>query len=263
MKPFYFGSSQQPLFGVYHAAAGPAARAGGIVICQPFGSEYIRAHRSLRELAQRLADAGLSVMRFDYYGCGDSGGGSDEGHVERWLEDIALAIAEVREASGASKLSLVGLRLGATLAALLAARNGDVERLVLWEPVMNGEEYLAELAKRHRDFFDGRPKPRGLVESSPPDELLGFPVSPSLRESIGRLDLLRLTRAPAPRILLLSSVSEAAHPLLARLEQLGTAADYEKLTGARVWVREGELNQAVVPQPVLQRIASWFGEPRP
>jgi len=262
MKPFYFGSSQQPLFGVYHAAAGPAARVGGVVICQPFGSEYIRAHRSLRELAQRLAGAGFPTLRFDYYGCGDSGGGSDEGRAERWLDDIALAVAELREASAGSKVSLVGLRLGATLAALLAARSRDVERLVLWEPVMSGAEHLAELAERHRGFFEGRPKPRGLVEGDPPDELLGFPVTPALRASIERLDLLGLTQAPATRVLLLSSLGDAAHPLLGHLARLGTTPDYEKLTGARVWVREGELNQAVVPQPVLQRIAAWFCEPR-
>lgn len=262
MKPFYFGSSEQPLFGVYHAAAGHAARAEGIVICQPFGSEYIRAHRSLRELAQRLADAGFPTLRFDYYGCGDSGGGSDEGHVERWLEDIALAVAEVREASAGSRVSLLGLRLGATLAALSASRGGDVERLVLWEPIVNGEEYLAELAARHRGFFEGRPKPRDLPQVDPPDELLGFPVTPPLRESIARLDLLDLTRAPARRLLLLSGLGHAAHPLAAHLAQLGRVPDSEEVTGARVWVREGELNQAVVPQPLLQRIVSWFSEPR-
>jgi len=260
MKPYFFGSSQQPLFGVYHPARSGSLRPGGIVICQPFGSEYLRAHRSLRELAHRLAEAGFPVLRFDYYGCGDSGGASETGHVERWLEDIVAAIEEVREASGTSKVALVGLRLGATLAALVGSQREDVDRLVLWEPIVSGEQYLGELAQRHRAFFEGRPKPRDLRESDPPQELLGFAVPPRLRETLARLDLRRLARRPARRILLLGNQADPIDRLSEHLTWLGARPDYEKISGARVWVREAELNQAVVPQTVLEKITAWFDE---
>ena len=44
------------------------------MLCYPWGSEYIYAHRSLRLLAQRRAAAGIHTLRFDYFGTGDSDG---------------------------------------------------------------------------------------------------------------------------------------------------------------------------------------------
>ena len=73
MIPMYFGSSARKLFGIYEAPmTGSAAR--GVVICPPWGQEYLRAHRALRLLATRLCNAGFHVFRFDYSGTGDSVG---------------------------------------------------------------------------------------------------------------------------------------------------------------------------------------------
>ena len=48
------------------------ARQSAIVLCQPLGHGYLRAHRAFRNLAVSLASQGFHVLRFDYYGCGDS-----------------------------------------------------------------------------------------------------------------------------------------------------------------------------------------------
>ncbi len=45
-----------------------------IVLCHPWGQEYLRAHRSMRQLGNLLAAAGHHVFRLDYFGTGDSGG---------------------------------------------------------------------------------------------------------------------------------------------------------------------------------------------
>src|SRR3954471_14377974 len=128
MQAFTFGGAGRSLFGVLHEP-GRAPGAGPVVVCAPLWREGIRAHRVLRQLGVRLAKDGHAVLRFDYSGAGDSAGESEQGDVDVWLEDLAAAIDEVRGRQGAPRVTLLGLRFGATLAALAAARRGDVDRL--------------------------------------------------------------------------------------------------------------------------------------
>ena len=110
VEPFYFGTAGS-LFGCYHAPQGAKRRDSGVVLCNPMGFEYIRAHRAYRQLAIRLSHAGFPVLRFDYYGCGDSGGRSEEGEIGRWQEDISSAIDEIKERAGLERVCLIGMRL--------------------------------------------------------------------------------------------------------------------------------------------------------
>jgi len=81
VAPFYFGSPDKLLFGCYHEPTLGRRRKCAVVVCQPVGHEYINSHRALRQLAARLCDAGFPVLRFDYYGCGDSSGSREEGTI--------------------------------------------------------------------------------------------------------------------------------------------------------------------------------------
>ena len=147
MNPLYFGSSDKALFGVYHAPAGQPARNRGVVLCNPFGDEAIKSHRAFLQLANRLASERFHVLRFDYFATGDSAGESEQGTVEQWLADIGTAADEIKDASGAAKVSLVGLRFGATLALQAATRRRDLDRVTLWDPIVRGGVYVAHLRR--------------------------------------------------------------------------------------------------------------------
>src|SRR5262245_51695397 len=110
IAPFYFGSPSHALFGCYHVPQARPRRECGVVLCHSLGDEYIRFHRAYRQLAVRLSQVGFPVLRFDFYGCGDSSGASEEMEVQRWLADIVAAVAEIRHRSGVAKVCLVGLR---------------------------------------------------------------------------------------------------------------------------------------------------------
>jgi predicted alpha/beta hydrolase len=118
VRPFFFGSAAEPLFGAYHPAAGRPVQSTGVVVCNPFGVEAIYAHRMYRVLAERLARAGFHTLRFDYFGTGDSAGDSGEGSLARWSQDLLAASEELKDTAGLSRVAWVGLRLGGTLAAL-------------------------------------------------------------------------------------------------------------------------------------------------
>src|SRR5690606_20757112 len=150
MEVFYFGQAPVQLLGVYHPPALDCDRLQGVLLCYPFGQEYMRAHRAFRQLAESLAAKGYHVLRFDYRGSGDSSGDMDDVSAEDWLADIATAVGELRDLSGVHAVTLVGLRLGALLAAVHAARAGDISRLVLWDPFASGQAFVDEITSEVR-----------------------------------------------------------------------------------------------------------------
>jgi alpha-beta hydrolase superfamily lysophospholipase len=139
----WFGPDQRPLFGWMHVPDDGPVR-GAVVVCPPLGLEGVCAHRTLRRMAERLAGTGIATLRFDYDGTGDSAGRQDErGRVEAWLGSVRQAV-ELMRGAGASKVVVVGMRMGATLAGCEVARAGGVDGIVLWDPCASGRSYLRE-----------------------------------------------------------------------------------------------------------------------
>src|SRR3984957_19313317 len=146
MSPFFFGSAERPLFGIYEPAALGTTGKRAAVLCYPSGNEYIYAHRTLRQLALKLSSAGFHVLRFDFYGTGDSGGELSDVALDDWEADLKTAINELIEITGLAKVSLIGMRLGGIVAASVTSQlNSVIEALVLWDPAVNGPEFLNQL----------------------------------------------------------------------------------------------------------------------
>src|SRR5215831_5565803 len=203
--PFYFGKEGKKLFGCFHQPSHETMRRCAVLICQPVGHEYINSHRALLQLAVRSAEAGFPVLRFDYYGCGDSSGEAEQGSITRWLEDISTAVAELRARAGTYQVCVVGLRLGATLAALSGSRRELFESLVLWEPVVSGKTYLKELISLQQEMLRFRPKPKRAEKSEAYMEALGFPLSRLLHAQLEELDLARVAEKLAARVLIMQT----------------------------------------------------------
>ena len=52
-------------------------------------------------------------------------------------------------------IALIGLRLGASLALQAAVKRGDVLYLVLWDPIVDGREYFAQMKVQHQERLWG------------------------------------------------------------------------------------------------------------
>lgn len=140
---FYLAGRGGPLFGWLHA--GRPGVTHGVVLCPPVGHEQLHSHRALRHLAAAVARAGFPVLRFDYHGSGDSAGFDDDpDRLPTGRQNVRDGVRWMRDQLGCDRVSLVGLRLGATLAALAAA-DEPVDQLVLWAPVVSGRRYVREL----------------------------------------------------------------------------------------------------------------------
>ncbi len=191
MKPVIIGET----FGWF--SAGRNRR--GVVLCGTLGHEQHLAHRWWRDLSEGIAGTGCAVVRFDYPGEGDSKG--SETQLGAALDAIRFVVRFLRDEVGVEEIVLVGLRLGGTLAALVAVEGG-VDRLVLLAPFPRGRAYLREMELQGRliDILpDGGPLPKRPGTLS----VGGFTLSSDLRQDLSKIDLRALDRPPARRILLL------------------------------------------------------------
>lgn len=242
MKPLFFGSSAEPLFGVYTPSRGVLQGRRGAVLCPSIGQEGLVSHRPVRILADRLADAGIDVLRFDYFGTGDSSGDNRAGRPTRWLEDVRLAVDTLRELAGVRHVALIGLRLGGLFAAAAEAR--AISRLILWDPVLSGSDYLDE-ARAVANVRQGE------------WEILGFPLTPSMREDLEQLSLDRLARLPSDIRIVMSQESPAITRLRPALGERCAHVEVAQLDAPPVWIEERVLGLGALPAKVLQQIVGW------
>lgn len=142
---FFFENNGERIFGVLYRPSEELQT--GMVFCHPFAEERQEAHRVLVSSARRLADAGYAVLRFDYRGTGDSDGEFGDYGVNDRLSDIFKAMEVLKEKTGVRKVGLLGLRLGATLAILVAKEKSDVKFLVLWAPIVSPKAYLHQFLR--------------------------------------------------------------------------------------------------------------------
>jgi alpha-beta hydrolase superfamily lysophospholipase len=251
-EPLMLGTAEQPLFGWYHVADAVPRRDAVVVICNPMGYEYAHGHRSLRHLADDLARSGVPALRFDYHGTGDSPGlETDTGRLQRWQDDIHAAIAAAQSLSGSARVGLLGVRLGATLAALVAVQR-EVDWLVLWNVCASGRRHVREL--QALDMAAGG----GQRPVSAPLEPAGFLVSRETQEAVKGVQLTREALRVSGRALLVArdDLIGEEEALREHLLTLGIATDAIACAGYADMMAEPV--HTVVPRQALDGIVQWM-----
>jgi hypothetical protein len=156
MDLFYFGDETEPLFGAYHREMSSRARQSCVLLCPSVGHEVTRGHVLCRRLAEVLAGRGYPTLRFDFHGTGDSAGQSQAASFARWQEDIDVAIDEVRRRSARTRVVLVGVRLGGSLALMHSQRSvgslPDASLKVEQEAALYGVTYPPDFLRELREL---------------------------------------------------------------------------------------------------------------
>lgn len=209
-----------------------------------------------------LARAGFDALRFDYLGCGDSEGGEADWSLDAWQQDVVLALEELRRRSRGGWLAAVGLRLGATLVALHGARHGNLARTVLWDPVVDGEAFLAEQRRGHRHMLQTAHVVAASAGEGEGPEILGFGLPSALERQLSELALEDLLeRSPAERILLIESNPAASQVSLGRcLERSGAAVELQSVANPHLWTWIEDFARVHVPHRILRAVVGWLSE---
>ena len=262
MTPFRFGSAGRGLFGVYHAAQNADRTVRAALLCNPFGQEAIRTHRLYRVLADRLARDGIHVLRFDYFGTGESDGEDADGNLSGWVEDLLTADSQLQQRSSYSQVIWCGIRLGGTVAAMAASRAAQAPAgLLLWDPVIDGRRYREQLANDHarmiQQGFDLQPIG---VELRPANEALGFAMSPEMNRQLLALSPVDLLAARARRIAIVASAQDESLRLAEKLASPGRAGVAIAFEHNFEWASADAMNSALVPPAALQLLLSQIVE---
>ncbi|MFC4313300.1 serine aminopeptidase domain-containing protein [Steroidobacter flavus] len=225
--PFFFARGDARLFGILHSPEG-AAKPLAFVMSHPFGEEKLWSHRVFVSCARTLAAQGHAVLRFDYFGAGDSSGLSADASLESHREDLRAAIGALEQRVPAiQQIGLIGLRLGATFAALLAESNAqqsisprlDGAPLVLWDPILDGDAYFQELLRSNLStqlavygkVVDNREVLTARIRAGGSVNVDGYEIGKGLLESCGVSTLLTTDakRHAGPALIVQIAATEA------------------------------------------------------
>jgi alpha/beta superfamily hydrolase len=209
-------------------------------------------------LAEDFARRGLPTLRFDYRGEGDSiGDANDPDCVARWRADATAAIETLRRLSGVDEIALVGLRFGSLLAAEVAAGRDDVVRLAMVAPVAAGKTWLREtrILSRMIQTED----PAGPAAQHNDLGLAGFTLTDATSADISAMDATRLTRSPAPAIMLVEpATGRAAERLAAHFQGLGAQTTIAPFPNYETMVCDPALS--VPARDIIAPLAAWLAE---
>lgn len=246
--PFFFAREDARLFGILHLPEG-AAKPLAFVMSHPFGEEKLWSHRVFVSCARALAARGHAVLRFDYFGAGDSSGMSADASLDSHRADLQAALGALEQRVPAiEQIGLIGLRLGATFAALLTESNAQQPisarlrdaPLVLWDPVLDGDAYFQELLRSNLStqlavygkVVDNREVLTARIRAGGSVNVDGYEIGKGLIESCGVSTLLTTeTKHHAGPALVVQIAATEAQKERAELKAL--AASYAQGTMAR------------------------------
>lgn len=123
------------LFGMVHRPSVPCASDVAIILLSPGVKMRVAPHRLYLNMADRFVSMGYPVLRFDFYGLGDSEGEAEEEYladlygavqVGRYIEDTIAAMDWMQTTYGTSRFILSGLCGGAITGLLTGARDRRV-----------------------------------------------------------------------------------------------------------------------------------------
>ena len=137
-QPVLLTSDGAQLVGMHHRSSNSKV----VLMCHGFKGNKSENKRLFVETARAFASEGLSAMRFDFYGSGDSEGDFADTTLSRNIANIKDAIQWAQD-QGYSDIALLGISMGAA-AAIFAAQGSPVKALVLWSTVPDMKELFID-----------------------------------------------------------------------------------------------------------------------
>lgn len=241
--------------GWLHAAAGDC----GVVLCNPFGHEAMWLYQGMRRLADYLAESGVSVLRFDYLGTGDSA--DVEGYLRptEWAAEVVEAVAYLKSVTGVERVSLAGFRFGAAVA-VLAAQRVEIDSIAMFAPVVSMGVFMREMRILNQTWRDRSHLPDN--DMSTPEgacDILGHRFSVAGLDALRGLNLSINEHLPARRILVAhSGMRDGSDNLVAHLQAQGAQVDSITFENYLQVMQPPWLTEC--PDATLRTAADWLSK---
>lgn len=197
---FFLDAEKGQRFCLFHRAQGHQVK-GRILYLHPFAEEMNASRHVVAQQCRALAASGYSVLQIDLLGCGDSSGDFGDATWSAWVQDALLGWQWLRDHAPEAPIWLWGLRAGALLAcaatrALQAQHPAAQVNLLLWQPMVSGQQQLQQFLRLHaaaqwlgRDAMGEPPAQR--LSAGQHAHVAGYSLSPTLAAGLedAHLDL--------------------------------------------------------------------------
>lgn len=261
-RALYVSSGAHHVAAMLHEPDTDMPRHGAVLLLPPFGWEESASFRSRRAWAADLAARGLTVLRVDLPGTGDSTGSArDHDLVDAWIAAADDAARWLRSHTAAPRLAAVGLGLGGLLAVKAVSAGAPIDDLVLWGTPRRG----AALVRQMRAFArlqQGRDRAAGADDVL---EVAGHVLTEETLAALEGIDVAETSLPPGrlSRVLLLDRDGERAdRALRTRFERAAVELTVAPGPGWAGMVGD-EPQNSVVPEEVIARVGEWLCERAP
>ena len=102
-----------------------------VILAHGYTGTKSESGRLFVQTARAMATAGLSVLRFDFWGSGDSDGGFEDISPNTEIADLHSVIAWARK-QRYTEIGVLGLSMGGAVSICTVAENPHVKTLVTW-----------------------------------------------------------------------------------------------------------------------------------
>jgi exosortase A-associated hydrolase 1/exosortase A-associated hydrolase 2 len=255
VRPFNLPGRQGPLSAIYYQPQTTPHPAGDILLVPAFTEEMNRCRAMVSMQARELARLGVGTLVLDPYGTGDSGGEFSDASWELWRDDLTRGVEWLRR-NGNGCRTLWGVRLGALMSAGIAQGDPGIERLLWWQPVVDGKAFFTQFLRiriaAELEQNGGIKSTEQLRKMSAAGEIIevsGYRVSPQLATDIDLLQLPEPARMAAASISWFevvaaadSAVPRANAKVAEALQAAGADVRLERVIGPPFWqVHEREV----------------------
>lgn len=269
-EPLFLTGPSGALFALHFPACPRGER--GVILLPPFAEEMNLARRMLRLQGAALAEVRIAAILLDPFGTGDSAGDFADARWETWIADVCVA-AEALSVRGAQRIGLLGLRLGAALAAAAAPRlDSTCFASVLWQPVVQGRRHLT-------DFLRLRTLPgaargdgprtvemmRACLAAGEAVEVAGYDIAPEMAAALDALELAELAHPALGTVTWFEVVHDPMQPIsaagarcLAAWTASGLAVKDQTIPGRSFWTGQAI---TLVPELIAATTAAFEAAP--
>lgn len=270
--PVVIESGSGRLIGVhYPGITGSGPRCAALYV-PPFAEEMNRSRRMAALQARAFAAKGIDTLVLDLFGTGDSAGDFREARLPLWLDDVVAAAAWL-ESRGSASVCLWGLRLGALLAAIVAAQNPRrFKQLLLWQPVLDGKLMLTQFlrirvaaAMAEGGASEKTEDLRAQLAEGKSVEIAGYELSPELGQALDGMRMDQIVLASGTQVDWLEVAAEAGDRVAPASQRVvdGWRKAGVKVTAATVAGDPFWTLQETTLAPELLAATTGLGQPCP
>ncbi|MCB1679158.1 MAG: hydrolase 1, exosortase A system-associated [Halioglobus sp.] len=249
--PFFLDTPEGALHVSLHMPPDARPASGWVVHVPAFAEEMNKSRAMVSRQARALAARGYAVVVPDLYGTGDSAGELREATWALWQRNVEAVLDWVGE-HGAGGVCLWGLRTGCLLALQVArARHRQVARLVLWQPVLAGRQFLTQFLRLRMaaGLSDGRGETTAILrerlDSGETLEVAGYELAPGLASQLEQVSAQDLPPPADLAVVWLELAGRADQPLspaaqrvLQAWAEVGVAVHPRTAVGDAFWATQ-------------------------